>query len=191
MKEEAKNKILISVDELGFSSELAIQTNIAEQYSNLEKQLPDYCKKPFSNYVTDSEQYVTDFKNHCENTITMEIPIGKKMELVNENWFQFRDKLEALHKQMNENLIFSNEISNGQLTPGAKDKLKQKHSTYAEGKNIEIYNLAKLCQDKLNELNLLLKSSDKVAMWQFSQFSPRTFKRSGDYIEFDFQALLY
>jgi len=190
MKMENK-KILISTNELGYSSELAIQTNIAEQYTNLEKLLPEYCKKPFSNYVTDSEQYVTDFKNHCENTITMEIPIGSKMNLVNSTWYEFRDKLEALHKQMNENLIFSNEISNGQLTPSAKSKLKEKHSIYAEGKNIEIYNLAKHCQDKLNELNLLLKSSDRVAMYQFSQFSPRAFKRSGDFIEFDFQALLF
>jgi hypothetical protein len=184
-------KILISTNELGFSSELAIQTNIAEQYSNLEKQLPDYCKKPFSNYVTDSNQFIDDFKNHCENTISIEIPIGKKMELVNENWFQFRDKLEALHKQMNENLMFSNEISNGQLTPSAKSKLKEKHSLYAEGTNVLIYNLAMECQSKLNELNLMLKTNDKVALYQFSQFSPRAFKRSGDFVEFDFQALLY
>jgi hypothetical protein len=184
-------KILISIDELGYSSELANQTNIAEQYSSLEKQLPDYCKKPFSNYVTDSENYVIDFKNHCENTVSMEIPIGTKMELVNKNWGQYRDMLEALHKQMNENLMFSNEISNGQLTPSAKSKLKEKHSTYVEGKNIEIYNLAKLCQDKLNELNLLLKSNDRVAMYQFSQFHPRAFKRGGDYIEFDMNAILF
>jgi hypothetical protein len=190
MKMESK-KILISINELSYSSELAIQTNIAEQYSNLEKQLPDYCKKPFSNYVTDSEQYIIDFKNHCENEIQMSIPIGKKMELVNENWFQYRDKLDELHKRMNENLMFSNEINNSELTASAKNKLKEKHSTYAEGKNIEIYNLAKHCQDKLNELNLLLKSNDRVAMYQFSQFSPRTFKRSGDYIEFDMTALLY
>ena len=188
---KAENKILIAVDEFSYSNELAIQTNIAEQYSSLEKQLPDYCKKPFSNYVTDSENYVTDFKNHCENTVTMEIPIGSKMNLVNENWFVFRDKLEALHKQMNETLMFSNEISNGQLTPSAKSKLKEKYCTYAEGKQIEIYNLAKLCQDKLNELNLLLKSNDRVAMYQYSQFSPRTFKRSGSYIEFDMNALLF
>ena len=184
-------KILISTNELTYSSELAIQTNIAEQYSSLEKQLPGYCKKPFSNYVTDSENYVTDFKNHCENTVSMEIPIGKKMELVNENWFVFRDKLEALHKQMNENLMFSNEISNGQLTPGAKSKLKEKHSTYVEGLNVSMYNLAMECQTKLNELNLMLKTNDRVAIYQFSQFHPRAFKRSGDYIEFDFPALLF
>jgi hypothetical protein len=184
-------KILISIDELGYSSELAIQTNIAEQYFNLEKQLPTYCKKPFSNYVTDSEQYVNDFKNHCENTVSMEIPIGKKMELVNSEWYIYRDALDNLHKRMNETLMFSNEISNGQLTPSAKSKLKEKHSTYAEGKNIEIYTLAKLCQDKLNELNLLLKSNDRVAIYQFSQFHPRAFKRGGDYIEFDMNALLF
>lgn len=184
-------KILISTNELGYSTELAIQTNIAEQYSNLEKLLPEYCKKPFSNYVTDSELYVTDFKNHCENTISIEIPIGKKMELVNENWFQFRDKLEALHRQMNENLMFSNEINNGQLTPSAKSKLKEKHSIYAEGINVSMYNLAMECQAKLNELNLMLKTNDRVALYQFSQFSPRAFKRSGDYIEINFEALLF
>jgi hypothetical protein len=184
-------KILISIDELGYSSELANQTNIAEQYSSLEKQLPDYCKKPFSNYVTDSENYVIDFKNHCENTVSMEIPIGTKMELVNKNWGQYRDMLEALHKQMNENLMFSNEISNGQLTPSAKSKLKEKHSTYVEGINVPIYNLAMECQTKLNELNLMLKTNDRVAIYQMSQFAPRTFKRSGSYIEFDMNAILY
>jgi hypothetical protein len=188
---KAENKILISVDEFSYSNELAIQTNIAEEYLHLEKQLPTYCKKEFSKYVTDSEQFVNDFKNHCENTVTMEIPIGKKMELVNQNWFVYRDALDELHKRMNEAMLFSNEISNGQLTPGTKSKLKEKYCTYAEGSNVEIYNLAKLCQDKLNELNLLLKTNDRVAMWQFSQFSPRTFKRSGDFIEFDFQALLF
>lgn len=188
---KAENKILIAVDEFSYSNELAIQTNIAEQYTSLEKQLPDYCKKPFSNYVTDSEQFVNDFKNHCENIVTMEIPIGKKMELVNSEWYIYRDALDNLHKRMNVALVFSNEISNGQLTPSAKSKLKEKYCTYAEGKQIEIYNLAKLCQDKLNELNLLLKSNDKIAMYSFSQFSPRTFKRSGDYIEFDMNALLF
>ena len=188
---KAENKILISVDELGYSSELAIQTNIAEQYLHLEKSLPDYCKKPFSNYVTDSEQYVNDFKNHCENTVTMEIPIGSKMNLVNENWWIFRDALDELHKRMNSALMFSNEISNGQLIASAKSKLKEKYCTYAEGINVPIYNLAMECQAKLNELNLMLKTNDRVAMYQFSQFSPRTFKRSGDYIEFDFQALLF
>jgi hypothetical protein len=113
------------------------------------------------------------------------------MELVNENWFQYRDQLEALHKQMNENLMFSNEISNGQLTPGAKSKLKEKHSIYVEGVNVPMYNLAMECQAKLNELNLMLKTNDRTAMYQFSQFHPRAFKRSGDHIEFDFQALLF
>jgi hypothetical protein len=188
---KVENKILISVDEFSYSNELAIQTNIAEQYLHLEKQLPTYCKKPFSNYVTDSEQFVTEFKNHCENTVTMEIPIGKKMELVNSEWYVYRDALDNLHKRMNVALMFSNEISNGQLIASAKNKLKEKYCTYAEGKQIEIYTLAKLCQDKLNELNLLLKSNDKIAMYQFSQFSPRTFKRSGDYIEFDMNALLF
>jgi len=188
---KAENKILIAVDEFSYSNELAIQTNIAEQYLHLEKQLPTYCKKPFSNYVTDSEQFVTDFKNHCENTVTMEIPIGKKMELVNSEWYIYRDALDELHKRMNEALMFSNEISNGQLIASAKSKLKEKYCTYAEGINVSIYNLAMECQTKLNELNLMLKTNDRVAMYQYSQFSPRTFKRSGSYVEFDMNALLF
>lgn len=188
---KAENKILIAVDEFSYSNELAIQTNIAEQYFNLEKLLPAYCKKPFSNYVTDSEQFVNEFKNHCENTVSMEIPIGKKMELVNSEWYIYRDALDNLHKRMNVALMFSNEISNGQLIASAKNKLKEKYCTYAEGINVPIYNLAMECQTKLNELNLMLKTNDRVAIYQMSQFSPRTFKRSGNYIEFDFQALLY
>jgi hypothetical protein len=92
---------------------------------------------------------------------------------------------------MNENLMFSNEISNSQLTPSAKSKLKEKHSIYADGVNVPMYNLAMECQAKLNELNLMLKTNDRTAMYQFSQFHPRAFKRSGDHIEFDFQALLF
>ena len=184
-------KILISADEISFNIELAKQTNIAQFYSSLEKQLPDYCKQPFSNYVTDSDNFTKDFKNHCENTISIEIPIGKKMELVNENWFLYRDKLTSLNQQMNENLMFSNEIENGQLTATAKDKLKQRFSTYAEGNNIPIYKKALECENVLNELNELLKTNNKTALINFSMLNYRYFKRSNDVVRMDYINLLF
>lgn len=184
-------KILITVDEISFNIELAKQTNIAQFYSSLEKQLPDYCKRPFSQYVTDSNNFTNDFKKHCDNIITIEIPINKKMELVNELWWQYRDKLTSLNQQMNENLMFSNEIENGQLTPGAKDKLKERFSTYAEGNNIPIYKKALECENALNELNELLKANHKTALINFSMLNYRYFKRSNDVVRMDFINILF
>ena len=185
------DKILIAVDEISFNVELSKQSTIAKEYSSLQKLLPDYCKKPFSNYVTNSDNYTTDFKKHCENIISLEIPIAKKMELVNENWFLYRDKLTSLNLQMNESLLFSNEIENGQLTPIAKDKLKERFSTYAEGNNIEVYKKALECEDALNELNALLKANNKTPLINFSQLNYRYFKRSNDIVTMDYINLLF
>ena len=190
-KKMNNDKILIAVDEVSFNIELSKQSNIAEQYTSLEKLLPNYCKKPFSNYVTDSDNYTNDFKKHCENIISLEIPIAKKMELVNSEWYVFRDKLTSLNIQMNESLLFSNEIENGQLTAIAKDKLKERFSTYAEGSNIEVYKKALECENALNELNELLKANNKTPLINFSQLNYRYFKRSNDVVKMDYINLLF
>jgi hypothetical protein len=189
---ETKDKrIFVAIDELGFSSELAKQTSIAEDYSKLQKQLPDYCKKPFSNYVTDSNNYVNDFQDYCHNTVAMDLKIGKKMELVNENWFQYRDSLDSIRIRMNECLMFSNEISNGKLTDSAITKLRERFSTYAEGNNIAIFKKAIECEQALNELNELLQKNERTPLINFSQFNSRYFKRSNNVVEMDYINLLY
>ena len=190
-KKMKNDKILISVDEISFNVELSKQSTIAKEYSILEKLLPDYCKKPFNNYVTNSDNYTNDFKKHCENIISLEIPINKKMELVNSEWYVFRDKLTTLNQQMNESLLFSNEIEDGQLTPIAKDKLKERFSTYAEGSNIEVYNKALECENALNELNELLKANNKTPLINFSQLNYRYFKRTNDIVTMDYINLLF
>jgi hypothetical protein len=190
-KKMNNNKILISVDEVSFNIELSKQNSIAKEYSSLEKLLPYYCKQPFSNYVTDSDNFTKDFKKHCENIISLEIPIAKKLDLVNENWFLYRDKLTTLNQQMNESLLFSNEIENGQLTTIAKDKLIERFSTYAEGSNIEVYEKALECENALNELNELLKANNKTPLINFSQLNYRYFKRSNDVVKMDIINILF
>lgn len=187
-----ESKILISTHELAYSNELATLNSIAQRYYDLSKEIPKGCNGNFNDYVLNPHLYLEDFAKYCEDAIDLPISTGKKMVMINDNYMTFKNKLESLHHDMTTNLLNSKQIGKeGQLTPTAKDKLKERFSIYAEGNNIPIYKLAMECQSKLNELNLLIKSSDKVAIYQFSQFHPRTFKRSGDYIEFDMNALLY
>lgn len=187
-----ENKILISTHELAYLNELATLNSIAQRYYDLSKEIPKGCNGNFNDYLTNSHLYLEDFAKYCEAAIDLPISTGKKMVLINDNYMKFKNDLEALHQDMTTNLLNSKEIGKeGQITATAKDKLKERFSTYAEGNNIPIYKLAMECQTKLNELNLLIKSSEKVAIYMFSQWHPRTFKRSGDYIEFDMNALLY
>lgn len=187
-----ENKILISTHELAYSNELATLNSIAKRYFDLSMETPKGCNGNFNDYVTNSHLYLEDFAKYCDHAIDLPISTGKKMVMINEDYMTFKNKLESLHQDMTSNLLNSKEIGKeGQITAAAKDKLKERFSTYAEGNNIPIYKLAMECQTKLNELNLMLKTNDRVAMYQYSQFSPRTFVRSGDYIEFDMNALLY
>lgn len=184
-------RIFISRNESSYNSELSIQTNIANQYNELAKKLPEYCKRDFNEYVTNSDYYIEEFKTYCETAINLPITIGKKMEMVNDTYFKYRDELDNLKHQMNQQIITHKDFSNGQLTTEAKLKLSERYSLYAEGKNIPIYELAIDVQNKLNKISELLEQNNKSKLMEFSNFNQRYFKRLGTGIEFDFTNLLF
>jgi hypothetical protein len=114
------------------------------------------------------------------------------MVMINDNYMTFKNKLESLHHDMTSNLLNSKEIGkDGQITAAAKDKLKERYSTYVEGDNIKLYQLMMDCESKLNELNIALQQTNRVQIFSYSQWHPKAFKRAGSEIIFDVNAILY
>ena len=187
-----ENKILISTDDLSYNSELVKLNTIAQRYLDLSKEIPKGCNGNFNDYVLNPHLYLEDFAKYCEHAIDLPISTGKKMVMINDNYMTFKNNLESLHHDMTSNLLNSKEIGkDGQITAAAKDKLKERYSTYVEGDNIKLYQLMMDCESKLNELNIALLHSNRVQIFMYSQWHPKTFKRAGSEIIFDVNAILY
>jgi hypothetical protein len=187
-----ENKILISTDDLSYNNELVKLNTIAQRYLDLSKEIPKGCNGNFNDYVLNPHLYLEDFAKYCDHAIDLPIALGKKMVMINDNYMTFKNNLESLHHDMTSNLLNSKEIGKeGQITPTAKDKLKERYSTYVEGENIKLYQLMMDCQSKLNELNIALQQTNRVQIFMYSQWHSKAFKRAGSEIIFDVNAILF
>jgi len=187
-----ESKILISCDELSYNSELVKLNSIAQRYFDLSMETPKGCNGIFNDYLTNSHQYLEDFAKYCDDAIDLPISVGKKMVMIDDNYMKFKNDLDRLHQDMISNQLNLKDIGKeGQITPIAKDKLKERFNTYVEGDNIKLYKLMKDCESKLNELNIALQESNRVQIFMYSQWHPKTFKRAGSEILFDVNAILY
>lgn len=185
-------KIKISVDSFSYNTEIVKLNNIASFYSNMEKELPKFLKRPFKEYVLFSDFYFQDLKEYAETSITMPVPISKKLELLDIDYNSYRDKLDSLKRQMTEALLLHEDIDNGQISLKAKKQLLERYTLYCEGEsNLAVYKIAKKVEESLNELNDIMSKYNKTKFYQFSQFNQSYFVRSGDTIELNYGAILF